>query len=321
MFETDTYAVMSSDKDGLLGRYQLGSDQFIVLRHTHRDNPALCRITESFERRLLHLAFARRHENRDVRIEILHREQHANLLLGREIRQVDDGFAFPGAADVRNLIDLQPVELATIREDQHVAMRVGDEDVRDRILVPRLHSNPTFAAAALVAIDGRRSSLEITAVRDRDHNVFLSNQIFDIDFRFFIDDLGATFVTMLLLSIPQFFHDDLPELRVAGEDFIQFGDLFAEFLQLVLDLLTLETCQALQLHLEDRLRLDLREFELPNQAFASLRGRLGCANELDDGVDMIQGFRETFQDVRARFRLPQFILCSAPYHINAVFDE
>ena len=75
------------------------------------------------------------------------------------------------------------------------------------------------------------------------------------------------------------------------------------------------------MHLEDRLRLDLREFELPNQAFASLRGRLGCANELDDGVDMIQGFRETFQDVRARFRLPQFILCSAPYHLNAVFDE
>ena len=58
-----------------------------------------------------------------------------------------------------------------------------------------------------------------------------------------------------------------------------------------------------------------------DQAFAGFGGGLGGADQLDDRVDVIEGFLETFEDVGAGFRLAQFVLRAAAHDIDAVFDE
>ncbi len=91
-------------------------------------------------------------------------KQSANLFPRQEIGEVDDGLSLSGRADIGNLIDLQPVEPAPIREDEHVAVRIRDEYIGYSVFVSRPHPNTAFAAAALVAIDGKRRALQIAAV-------------------------------------------------------------------------------------------------------------------------------------------------------------
>ena len=108
---------------------------------------------------------------------------------------------------------------------------------------------------------------------------------------------------MLFLNFPEFRHDDLAKFHVAGENLLQFGNLFTKFLKLFLDFLPLQTGQALQLHFKNGFGLNLSEFECGDQAFARFRSRLSGTYQLDDFLDMIQGFLETFKDVGARFSL------------------
>ena len=43
---------------------------------------------------------------------------------------------------------------------------------------------------------------------------------------------------------------------------------------------------------------------LTDQTLARFRRRLGGADQLDDGIDVIEGFLEAFEDVCSRFGLP-----------------
>ena len=49
------------------------------------------------------------------------------------------------------------------------------------------------------------------------------------------------------------------QLRITCQDFLQFGNRFAKFLQLILNLLAFQTGQALELHFENGLGLNLGE--------------------------------------------------------------
>ena len=74
---------------------------------------------------------------------------------------------------------------------------------------------------------------------------------------------------------------------------------------LVLQLLALEGGQAAQLHVEDRLRLDLGQRELLDQALAGHVGGLGRADQRDDLVDGVQRDQQALDDVGAVARLAQ----------------
>ena len=60
----------------------------------------------------------------------------------------------------------------------------------------------------------------------------------------------------------QLVDDDLHQQPLAGEDRAQALDRLQQLGELVENLLALEAGQPLQLHVEDRLRLDLRQAEL-----------------------------------------------------------
>ena len=88
--------------------------------------------------------------------------------------------------------------------------------------------------------------------------------------RLALDDLGAAIVAVLVADRLQLVDDDLHQQALAGEDRAQPLDGLQQLGELVEDLLPLEAGEALQLHVEDRLRLDLRQAELRHQAVARL---------------------------------------------------
>src|SRR5262245_48353683 len=103
-------------------------------------------------------------------------------------------------------------------------MRVRNEDLGHSVFIPRAHSDAAFAAAALVAIDREGSPLEIATSAYRDNNVFLGDEVFDVDLAFLIENLCATLVTVLLLDVTELFNDDLAQLDITGENLFQLSD-------------------------------------------------------------------------------------------------
>ena len=90
---------------------------------------------------------------------------------------------------------------------------------------------------------------------------------------------------------------------------------------LFLHLVALKRREALQLHFQNRLRLALRELEASHQSFAGILGRLGSANQLDDGVEVRKRLQKAFQDMRALLSLAQIVLSAPPHHVHAVVNE
>ena len=91
--------------------------------------------------------------------------------------------------------------------------------------------------------------------------------------------------------------------------------------ELVEDLLPLQAGEALQLHVEDRLGLDLRQAELRHQPVAGQdRARRG-ADQRDHGVEVIEGDGQAFEDVGAGLGLLQLELDAPADDVAPELDE
>ena len=97
------------------------------------------------------------------------------------------------------------------------------------------------------------------------------------------------FWALALLLSKQYSAAKVPMLPVvAGEDRTQPFYCLKELRQLVENLLPFEPREALELHVENGLRLNRRQAELRHQAVARLGHRLRSADQRDDGVEPIE---------------------------------
>ena len=120
----------------------------------------------------------------------------AHLLVLAERQQVDDRAALRLARAERQLVHLQPVDLADGGEEEDVVVRRGDEQVLDVVLVLQVHPHHADAAAALLAVRGHRQALDVARPRDRDHHVLLGDQVLELELALGGDDLGAAVVVL-----------------------------------------------------------------------------------------------------------------------------
>ena len=215
----------------------------------------------------------RAHDDELVLLELFDGEERGDPLASFHRHQVGDRLTATIRPNVRNMVHLQPVRPAAVREDHDVGMCRGDEEMTDEVLFARAHANAAFAAAALVPVVGDRRPLDVAGVADGDRHVFFGDQILDAELAFFGEDLGSAWVAVLLLNGAQLVDDDLHHETIAAEDRHQPLDQLQQLGQLGEDLFPLETRQPLELHVEDRLGLYLCQTELRDQPVARL-GRI-----------------------------------------------
>ena len=286
--------------------------------------PLGARIAEGGQVGLLDRALAGAHHDELLLFllrEFLHREERRDLLVRFQLDQVHDRLALAARADVGHLVDLEPVGPAAVREDHDVGVRRRDEEVADVVLLARPHADAPLAAAALGAIGGDRRPLDVAGVGHRDRHVLVGDQVLDPQLAALVDDLGPALVAELLAHCLELADHELDQQLLAREDGAQPLDRLHQLEQLVEDLLALEPGEPLQLHVEDRLRLELRQLELRHQPVARLGRALRSANQLDHFVEVIERDLEPFEDVGARLRLPQLELGPAPHDLAAELDE
>ena len=157
-------------------------------------------------------------------------------------------------------------------------------------------------------------------MRNRHHDIFFGDQIFDTELAFVTHDLGLAHVAERFGHVHQLGLENRHATLATAEDAAQFGDQRAHFSQLRFQLVDLETGQLGEAHVENRLGLPLRQRESRLQAEAR-RGRIiGRTDDLDHFVDVVDGDLQSFEDVFALERLVEIELRPAGDDFVAVVD-
>ena len=128
----------------------------------------------------------------------LHGQQRRDAFALLHRHQVGDRLAAAVRTDVGNLVHLQPVGAAAVRENHDVGVRRGHEQVADEVLFAGPHADPALAAAALVPVVGDRGALDVAGVGHRDRHVFLGDQVASAELAGLGQDFGATVIAVLL---------------------------------------------------------------------------------------------------------------------------
>ena len=233
----------SSSPDGVAD-----ADELVALAHLDRDDPVrLERRVVRLELRLLDDAVLRREDEVLGLLEVARLDHRAHLLVLAERQQVDDRAALRLARPERQLVHLQPVDLADAREEEDVVVRRGDEEVLDVVLVLEVHAHDADAAAPLLAIRGHRQALDVAGARDRDHHVLLRDQVLELELVLGGDDLGAAVVVAAvdLLDLEQLLLDQRRRSRAGSPRIARSSrDPLLQVGVLVLDLLAREPGEA-----------------------------------------------------------------------------
>ena len=193
--------------------------------------------------------------------KFLHRQDGHHLLARSQMQQVDDGLAPRGPAALGNLVDLEPVDLAEVGEDKDVGMGGGDEEPFDEILLLRAHAGFPLAATALGPVEGNGVALDVAAVGDGDHHVLLDDQVLQGELPGFFDDFRAAGVAVAFLDLEQLVLDDGQDLHLARQDLFEPLDQRQDVVVLGDDLVALQAGEPVQAHVEDRLGLEVGEFQ------------------------------------------------------------
>jgi len=125
---------------------------------------------------------------------------------------------------------------------------------------------------------------------------------------------------VLALQLDQLVLDDRQHARRVGQDVLELGDELDHQEVLVLDLLALEGRQAGQAHVEDGLGLPFRQVEALHEVRLGGVGVGRLANGLDDGVEVVEGLLEAFEDVGPVAGLAEIELGPAADDLAAMVD-
>ena len=163
--------------------------QLVIRVDADGDDAARHHVAEVLQRRLLHRALLRREEDElAFFFQIAHRQNSPHRLARQQVQQAGNRLALTRRANIRHLINLQPVNPPGIGEAQQVGMGRIDDQLRDKIFLARLHPQCARPAAPLLAIGRDRRPLQISRMRNRHRNLLVGDQVFQLQLRALVDE-------------------------------------------------------------------------------------------------------------------------------------
>ena len=172
-------------------------------------------------------------------------------------------------------------------------MRGPHEQVLDDVLFLRLRPHPALAAALLRAVDRERRPLRVATAADREDDLLLRDEVLRGEVARLGDDLGAARAAERLADPRKLGADDRRDALALRENVLQVRDGGEDLPELRDDLLALEAREALEAHVENRLRLCRVEAQL---SVVAPRG--GGGVEAQGAEELLQrGLRD--RDLRA----------------------
>ena len=195
------------------------ADELVPLVEAQGDDPAAQGPPERRQLGLLDRAAAGDHQQALVLAELADRDQAGDLLPLAELQQVDDRPAARGPGGHRQVVDLQPVDLAVVGEEEDVVVRQGDEHVLEEVAFLGVRGGDPPAAAVLGAVGAGREPLDVAVVGDGHHHVLLADQgLLVVVAQLLVGDHAAPRVGVLGLQLAHVGADQVEDQPLVGED-------------------------------------------------------------------------------------------------------
>jgi hypothetical protein len=132
--------------------------------------------------------------------EIADRHDGDELSLTRKLYKIHDRFAASRWSSFGNLVHLDLEDLTVVGEDHQVRVSRCDEKMLDEIFVLRGRTETAFAATTLTRVRRNRRALDVSGFRYGNRDVFVLDEIFDIELGVEIDDDSPSSVAEILLD-------------------------------------------------------------------------------------------------------------------------
>src|SRR3990170_3768495 len=270
----------------------------VSIVEVHGYEPAGADMGEAHEVGFFHHAVRGRHGDEITLLELADRQIGRYILVGGHIEDIDYGLALGGPAGLGYVIDLERIDLPLVGKEEDIAVGRGYEEVGDKILLFGGHAHLPLAAPLLYLEQARRVPLYIAAAGDGDDHVLLGYEVLEGYLACLIDYLGAPFVAEPLPYFLELVYDDGHEKSFAREYLLE-ARYQLQYVLILLDyLVPLEGGKPLEPHVEDGLRLYLRELEVCDEAALGLLRALRGPDELYDRVQVVEGDLQPLKDVR-----------------------
>ena len=152
-------------------------------------------------------------------------------------------------------MDLHPVNLSGIGEEQDIIMGGGDEEILHKIFLFDVDAHLPLSAAMLAAVEADRISLDISRMGDGHDHILFGDEVFDSDFWGGLHDFRFPFIPEGIADGEEFLLDQIENQPITGKEGLQAIDQLDSLLVLLDDFTLFEVGQPLEPHLQDRLGL------------------------------------------------------------------
>src|SRR3569623_1218664 len=300
-------------------------DIAVVARHDAEHFIAILRLRVAAARLRRHLGVLR---GRDPQAEALarHREQRLGRQRARiERHRRDDAFAVAElevllrriavAGGRRDVVDLDDVATAAVREEDHLFLRRAGQHERDLIALARTR---------LVRILQFADALDPAVARDHDVCVLVDDERILVELLLVTEAAAGLRLARRAEQLADFLElstHDIEQLVVVVEDLLDALRLFRLLLELLADHVDLELGELVELELEERIRLDVVELEALHDLAGGVFLAVAGADDLDRLVERIEDRDEAFQDVDALLELGEQVLEPALGDVDAEVEE
>ena len=234
--------------------------------------------------------------------------------------QVDHGASLAVLARFGDLPTLYAVDLALVAEKEQRHMRIGGDDVLDKVLFLGFERRDSHAAAALSAVFVHGKALDIAVVSDRDDDVFLLDEVFDVEIGIVYRDLAAALVGILVAYLAHLFLYYLDHAGGICENVFEVGDEFFKLRKFGLQLFHFEGSEPLQPHVENGVRLLFAQLEPLGEVDHRVRPVARLFQKLDHFVDVGESLDEPDQNMLSLLRLFKVELGAPGDHVFLMLD-
>ena len=130
-------------------------------------------------------------------------------------------------------------------------MHVRNIDMLDEVLITCCTSLHTDTASVLCLVFCKGCSLDVSEMRDCDNNILVSVEVLRIELLCRKRNLCSSLVAVLLLHLKSLILDDRELHALVCKNVLAVSDELHEFVVLVLEFLSLESCELTETHLDD----------------------------------------------------------------------
>ena len=246
---------------------QRRANQVVAFVQADGDDAHLARVGKFGQRRFLHRAHAGGHEDVVVFREVAHlagqRQHHVDFFAFLQREHVHDGPPARVARTGGHFPHLEPVQPPPVGEAQNPVVRVGDKELVNPVVFFGCRGLLAAPATLLRAVFAQRLALDVAGVAKGDHHVGGRDQVFGREVLRTVLDGGAARAQLGLAKLgfqrSQLIADDGGDTPRLGQDVQQvFNDRHDVFV-FGDDFVLLQAGQALQAHLQNLLRLGVRQ--------------------------------------------------------------